>query len=933
MTDWNGFVGPNAGYVEELYERFLRDPSSVDAATRAWFERHPQGVRPVPIAKDEDPADVRTLTAVVNLARSIREYGHLGAQIDPLGSVPPGDPALDLEHYEIEESDVAALPASAIRLPEREGAGIHNALEAIQFLRDRYCGRSGYDLRQVRDPKERLWLREAIESRRFRPPNEAIDEVALMHRLVEVECFERFLHRIFPGKTRFSIEGLDMLVPVLDEVIQRAGGAGTRNTLLGMAHRGRLNVLAHVLCKPYEQILLEFKDPVQSRYFSEYDAWTGDVKYHMGARREIVDLHVTLAPNPSHLEFVHPVVEGMARAAGTSTDRPGSPPFDPDLTLPVVIHGDSAFAGQGIVPETLNFSRLEGYRTGGTIHIIANNQLGYTTTPDDSYGTLYCSDLAKGFKIPIVHVNADDPVACIEAARMAFAYRSEFHKDFLIDLVGYRRHGHNEGDEPRFTQPMMYRKITDHPSVLTQWAGHLGKDDDADDSLAALVREQMSKLESELEKLDAGDRCEISVPDMPGDVKLATVETAVERGRLEAMHDALLDVPPEFAVNSKIRRSLDRRRKTFADFDKNSVDWAHAEALALGSILEDGIPIRFTGEDVERGTFSQRHAVYHDAESGKTYCPLASLPGATASFEIHNSPLTENAAVAFEYGYDVQQPGHFVLWEAQYGDFINGAQVILDEFVLSGRAKWNQMPTMVLLLPHGYEGQGPDHCSGRPERFLSSAAENNVRIANCTKASQYFHLLRGHASLLTTDPKPLVVLTPKSLLRHPAVASAPAELVEGSFRPLLVDELLERDPGGVRRLVFCSGKVAVDLDSSPRREECPDVAVCRIEQLFPLPCADIEAAIAACTNLEEVVWLQEEPANMGAWDFMRPRLKEILDGRVPLRYLGRPRRSSPAEGSAAWHASNQEALVSHAFDRGRKLYEVDTAQSRGKRMK
>jgi len=929
----NGFVGPNEAYLEELFERYQRDPGAVDESTRRYFEREfPLGRA---LAGDSEGAlAVRKLSAAVNFAQALREFGHLGARLDPLGSEPPGDPTLELAHWDLEEDDLAGIPASAI-LGGDAGAGTHTALDAVRFLRDRYLGTQGYDIHQVRDPREREWLREAVETGRFRPPTLPIDDEALLHRLVEVECFEKFLHRIFPGKTRFSIEGLDVLVPVLDEVILSAAEAGISNTLLGMAHRGRLNVLAHVLQKPYCEILLEFKDPLHSRYFHEYDAYTGDVKYHMGARREIggMNLKVTLAPNPSHLEFVHPVVEGMARAAGTHASDPGEPRFDPDLTLPLVIHGDAAFPGQGVVAETLNLSRLPAYTTGGTIHIVANNRLGYTTTPDDLHGTLHGSDLAKGFKVPVLHVNADDVKACIEAARLAFAYRQEFHKDFLIDLVGYRRHGHNEGDEPSFTQPLLYEKIRNHDTVTRLFAEQMGRVSDAAADLDELMHRQMEQLERELELLEQKDHCELQPPEIPEDVRVESVDTAVGEDRLRDLHETLLEVPDSFHLHPKIERSLERRRKTFDDFDEPTVDWARAEMLALATILEDGIPIRFTGEDVERGTFSQRHAVYHDVETGGTHIPLQTFRRAAASFEIRNSPLTESATIGFEFGYNVQESGRLVIWEAQYGDFINVAQVMLDEFVLSARAKWSQTPSLVLLLPHGYEGQGPDHCTGRIERFLGLAAEDNLRVANCTTAAQYFHLLRAHATLLEKDPKPLVIFTPKSLLRNPNVASSPRDLAEGSFRSTIPDARAGEHPGEVRRLLFCSGKIYVDLDSSKARGSSKGVAIHRIEELFPLPCKEIEAAIDTYPDLDEVVWVQEEPANMGPWDFMRPRLKEILDGRLPLRYLGRPRRSSPAEGSAAWHQSNQKTLVEYAFDRRRKLCEVDTAQSRGKRMK
>lgn len=912
------FQGVNAGFVLELYERFRKDPNSVDAETRAafaqWTPDEARGAGAASVAA----GSLESIVGAANLAESIRRYGHLGAQLDPLGSAPLGDPSLSADTHGLSELDLAQLPADLVGGPVAVDCA--HAGEAIDRLRDVYCSTLGYDYAHVFVPEEREWLRHAAESRRFRPAGNAREINELLDRMTQVEVFERFLHRTFPGKTRFSLEGLDMLVPVLDEIVWDASGDGIHHILIGMAHRGRLNVLAHVLEKPYAQILAEFKDPIDARSWRIDLGWTGDVKYHAGARTRVKDGHpgdvtVSLAPNPSHLEAVNPVVVGMARAAGTSAQARGASSFDGGVTLPLLIHGDAAFPGQGIVAETLNLSRLAGYDTGGTIHIIANNQLGFTATPGESYSTSYASGLARGFKIPIVHVNADDPIACLEAARLAWAYRARFKRDFLIDLIGYRRHGHNEGDEPAFTQPLLYHGIATHPTVRDRWVhelrarGHAFPEDPE-----AMVQRHFSVLEQALAALKPEeDFVPPIAPQAPAGAA-ARADTAVSVDRLREINEGLLTRPRGFTIHKKLERSRERRWQALDDLDQRTIDWATGEELACATILADGIPIRMTGEDVERGTFSQRHAVLHDAASGEDFTPLQSFPQAAAAFEIHNSPLSENATIGFEFGYNVQEPNRLVIWEGQYGDFINGAQTILDEFVTSARAKWGLRPSLVLLLPHAYEGQGPDHSTGRPERFLQAAADINLRLVNCTTAAQYFHLLRRQAALLTRDPLPLVVLTPKSLLRHPAVASSPRELIEGRFLSVIDDARVDGKTGAIQRLVLCSGKVYVDLTSSDRHRQAAHVAICRVEQLYPFPDVAIREVLDRYRALREVVWLQEEPENMGAWEFVRPLLETVIAGRYPLRYIGRARAASPSEGSTAWHQLNQKALIEQALE-------------------
>jgi 2-oxoglutarate dehydrogenase E1 component len=931
MTFWHEFPGPNAGYVLELYERYRKDPQSVDAATREFFAHwqppaEPDGANGLNgvdgvnagVGAVSMPA-VEIVVGARNLAQAIREYGHLAAQLDPLGSKPPGDPSLEMSTHGITEDDLRQLPASLVGGPIASITS--NALEAIEALRRVYCTHTGYDYDHIRQPQEREWLREAAECGRYRPsPDDTKFAVAMLERLTQVEVFEQFLQRTFPTKYRFSIEGLDTLVPILDEVIGCSAAAGIANIMIAMAHRGRLNILAHTMSKPYEQILAEFKDPLAIQEIRDAIGWTqDDVKYHMGLRRELDGdqnhgLFVTMPPNPSHLEYVNPILEGMARAAGTRVDQRGAPVFDDNLTLPIVIHGDASFPGQGVVAETLNLSQLPGYWTGGTIHVIANNQLGFTTMPNEGRSTLYASDLAKGFKVPIVHVNADDPAACIEVARIAYDYKQKFEKDFLIDLIGYRRYGHNELDEPNFTQPLMYQTIREHPTARQLWADTLvERGTITREEIDAMTQRYNQTLQKAYEVLEAhvSDLAEPKPPPPPAG-EAGRVKTAVTVERLKTINEALGQFPNGFTFFSSRLEATIRNRRTALDKPNDpTIDWSTAEELAFATILEDGIAIRLTGQDTERGTFSQRHAVLHDAKTGEPFVPLQALAQAKAAFEIRNSPLSETAALGFEYGYNVQEPGRLVLWEAQYGDFINSAQVIVDEFITSAREKWGQKPSLVLLLPHAWEGAGPDHSGGRLERFLELAAKTNIRIANCTTAAQYFHLLRRQAILLKTDPLPLVVMTPKSLLRNPSVASSLKDLTKGAWQPVIDDASVNADD--VRRLVLCSGHFYLDLVSSDYRAQHPEVAVTRVEQLYPFPVKDLATVVKRYPNLQEIVWAQEEPKNMGAWEFVSWRLEKLVGGRLPVNYVGRRRSSSPAEGSATAHKANQAMIVEYAF--------------------
>jgi 2-oxoglutarate dehydrogenase E1 component len=959
--------GLNAGYASALLEQYLENPGAVPSEWRALFEGNPdelvaahpglarlvellqedgngRGSAPAtpapaapaepaaqppaapsaPVAAAEPPAEaplaapaepdeslLAAVAAAMALVTAFRTHGHLAARLDPLGSEPVGDPSLEPQRYEptLTPELQRRIPASIL--------GVHvegeTLADILPLLRETYCGTSAYELEHIADQEQRLWLRSVIESGRYHRTLSADDRRRMLERLAEVEGFERYLRRAFLGQKQFSIEGLDVMVPMLDEAIAMAAEEGAHEVVVGMAHRGRLNVLAHVLGRPYETILREFEgERTLEAVSADPEGGTGDVKYHLGAEgtrpTAAGEITVTLASNPSHLEAVDPVVEGRTRAE--QTDRSTRVGYhDSSVAMPIQIHGDAAFPAQGVVAETLNLAELNGYTTGGTLHLIANNQIGFTTDPADARSTRYSSDLAKGFDLPIIHVNADDPEAALAAVRLAMAFRRRFSTDVVIDLVGYRRYGHNEQDEAAYTQPLMAARIERQPSVREQYAAVLVAD-------GLVTQEDIDAITQRVEATlkEAHERLKTSfgqgVPAVAYEGRIPTssdeVVTAVPSERLRALNDELLRVPDGFTVNPKLAKQLERRR---AALDEGGIDWGQAEELAFASLLVEGIPVRLTGQDTERGTFSHRHLVLHDAENGQAYAPIQNLAFATASFEIHNSPLSEEACLGFEYGYSVAAPEALVAWEAQFGDFVNGAQVQVDQFIVSGLSKWGQTSRLTLLLPHGYEGNGPEHSSARLERFLQLAAQENIRIANCTTAAQYFHLLRRQA--LVASARPLIVMTPKGLLRLKQAASALTELAQGEFRPLLRDETA--DPAAVRRLVLCSGKVYYDLVGHEVRSEATSVGVGRIEELYPFPVDAAAQFVRSYPQLEEVVWAQEEPQNMGAWRAIRHRLEEALPPGVRLRYVGRPWRASPSEGYPTAHLREQDRIVREAL--------------------
>jgi 2-oxoglutarate dehydrogenase E1 component len=932
----NEVDGLNSGYARDVFEDYLDDPDAVPAEWRALFEsgdselvaEHPglnrllqtlredgNGAR-APVAVEAPPEVAPApvddtllggVAAAMALVKAHRTHGHLAARLDPLGSEPVGDPSLEPEmlHPPLSPELQAQIPASVLRV-HVPGETLADVLPRLKEI---YCGTIAYEIEHISDHEERVWLRHAIEAGRYRTPLTDQEKKRLLARLTEVEGLEQYLRRAFLGQKQFSVEGLDTMIPMLDETIELAAEAGAHQVVMGMAHRGRLNVLAHVIGRPYETILREFEGErtIEAVASDPAGGRSGDVKYHLGAegRRGTASgqISVRIAANPSHLEAVDPVVEGLSRAQQTDrSTRAGT--HDPDVGVAVLIHGDASFPGQGVVAETLNLQALPGYTTGGTLHLIANNQIGFTTDPEQGRSTRYSSDLAKGFDCPIIHVNADDPEAAIAAIRLAMAFRRRFGHDVVVDLVGYRRHGHNEGDEPAYTQPLMAARIARQPTVREQFAVRLAEEGVvSEEAAAALFDEQQTRLRAAHERL----KQTLGQPTVPASDRLpsaadANLVTAVSEDLLRRLDEELRRVPEGFTVHPKLERQLARRTQAL---DEGGINWGQAEALAFASLLVEGIPIRLTGQDTERGTFAHRHLVMHDPETGQTYAPIKHLDDADASFEVYNSPLSEYAALGFEYGYSVAANEALVLWEAQYGDFVNGAHIIVDQFLVSGLSKWQQTSRLTLLLPHGYEGNGPEHSSARLERFLQLAAQENVRIVNATTAAQYFHMLRRQA--LGPAARPLIVMTPKGLLRLPEATSTLGDLADGSFQTVLAEHGV--DPGRVRRLVLTSGKLYYDIVGHPERANVPELAVGRIEQLYPFPVEPARELVRRYPALEEVVWAQEEPQNMGAFRTIRHRLEEAVEGRLPLRYVGRPWRASPSEGYPTAHLREQDRIV------------------------
>ncbi|HEB91106.1 MAG TPA: 2-oxoglutarate dehydrogenase E1 component [Deltaproteobacteria bacterium] len=849
---------------------------------------------------------------VLRLIHAYRARGHRVAQSDPLGGQSTYFPELDPAHYGFGNEDLDE-PFVAGDLP---GGSVQTLRQILTRLGKTYCGPIGVEFTHVQDPGRKAWLRELMEESQNHPNLDDAERRRILEKLADAEVFESFLHTKFLGQKRFSLEGGESLIPLLDHLVENSPAFGIRELVLGMAHRGRLNVLVNVLGKSYESIFSEFEDS------PDVDApfGSGDVKYHKGfsSDRRVQTgerVHLTLTSNPSHLEAVDPVVEGRAKAKQV---RAGD--ADGESIIPIIIHGDAAFAGQGIVAETLNLSQLVGYCTGGTIHIVVNNQIGYTTTPAEARSTLYCTDVAKMIQVPIFHVNGDHPEAVIHVAKLAMAYRQRFGDDVVIDLVCYRRHGHNEGDEPAFTQPRLYRKIREKKSVETLYLEKLVAG-------GRISREEAEKIE---ERRHAALARALEVihsrppgPDEPYDPRgpwagfsrtrpAEEVDTTVPAERLVEVANGISRVPSYFNVHPKLRTLLDNRAKAVSA--GVGIDWGTGEALAFGSLVLEGIPVRLSGQDSSRGTFSHRHAVLVDQESGEEYAPLEHIRDTQARFEVYDSLLSEAAVLGFEYGYSLADPSTLTLWEAQFGDFANGAQVIIDQFITSAHVKWGRMSGLVMLLPHGYEGQGPEHSSARVERFLQTCAEDSMQVVNCTSSAQYFHVLRRQ--MLRKYRAPLVIFTPKSLLRHPKMASDIEAFTEGRFQETIDDPIASERPEDVKHVIACTGKVYFDLvDERARRYAGREheVAIVRIEELYPWPEAALREIFGRYSSAQRRTWCQEEPMNMGAWTFVRDRIQSILGEKTGLRYAGRPEAASPAPGSPRVHRAQLQAFLNDAL--------------------
>ena len=893
------------GFYESIFESMqVATPAGLAEAARVSGQPAEAALAAPTTAEAEL---LRAVAAGMALVAAYRTHGHLAARLEPLGSPPTGDPSLDPVNHGLTPQLMEAVPAAVLRVRVPG----ENLAEVLSHLRETYCSTIAYEIEHISSHEQRNWLRERIESGRYRQPLSPERKLQLLGRLTKVEAMDRYLRRTFLGQKTFSIEGLDSMIVMLEETLQLLSDNNTRHVVMGMAHRGRLSVIAHVVNRTYESLLVEFE---QSKDRLEAGDVTGDVKYHAEAEGTYVtpngkQVSVTLLANPSHLEAVDPVVEGWTRAEQTRRKGP-EPHFDRTGTVPILIHGDAAFPAQGVVAEVLNLAKLEGYTTGGTLHIIANNQLGFTTDPEEGRSTRYASDVAKGFDLPIIHVNADDITACVSAVRLATAFRQKFGRDVVIDLIGYRRFGHNETDEPAYTQPLMYEAIKEHPTVRDIFAaqlieeGLLGAEDAKARSESAESR--LANAHQNV-KASAAHAPQISRPPMDATPE-PDIKTTVSAEVLESLNRQLLSVREGFTVHPKLARQMDRRKTPLAE---REIDWAQAEELAFASLITGGIPVRLTGQDTERGTFSQRHLVFHDARTGKRWAPIQHLVGASATFELHNSPLSEYAALGFEYGYSADASDALVCWEAQFGDFTNGAQVVVDQFIVSGLAKWGQPSRLTLLLPHAYEGGGPEHSSARLERFLQLAAEGNIRVFYPSTPANYFHALRRQA--LHSRPRPLVIMTPKSLLRLRPSWSRLDDLTVHGFRRLIDDPMMESHREDVRRIVLCTGKVYYDLIASPLRAQAKDLAIVRLELLEPFRTDDVLALIAKYSNVRQLAWVQEEPMNMGAYWHVKRRLEPRLPKQLTLAYVGRPERASPSEGYAMAHEAQEERIVQAAL--------------------
>jgi 2-oxoglutarate dehydrogenase E1 component len=905
----------NADYLDQLYRQYRGDPASLSVEWRQMFKSleredapRPSAAAPVDQSARRQVCRPAQATEVANLVHAFREFGHFNARLDPLEQKRPPHPLLQLSEYGFGEVDSNLEVGTGGFLGPVDGT----LGDLLDKLHTTYCGSIGVEYTLISDKAQRDWLEERMEPTLNRRPLHTPLQKELLRQLAAAQGFEEYLHSRFVGQKRFSAEGAETIVPLMNFLVDEGAALGMDELIIGMAHRGRLNVLANVVGKPLELMLAEFAGtlPHQER---EGD---GDVKYHLGYSGERVTrcgrrVHLALSFNPSHLELVDPVVEGIVRAKQYYLND-----LERTRVVPLLIHGDAAFCGQGIVQETLGLSEMPYWRTGGTIHIIINNQIGFTTMPKQGRFTPYPTDIAKSIQAPIFHVNGDDPEAVVHVAQMAIGFRQRFHTDVLIDLWCYRRHGHNETDEPGFTQPLMYKQITSHPTVREIYTQRLLEAKAVQShEVDTFKHEVVARLDAALAaSKDLGPQ--LVMPPFGGvwkGMSLAgsdwSARTQVPAEMLERIAVSTSTMPEGFEVHPKLRKLLQSRRDMGAG--KAPVDWGTAEMFALGSLLLEGTPIRFVGQDVQRGTFSHRHASLHDYNTGAKYFPLANLSPDQAPFIIVNTMLSELAVLGFEYGFSTADPRNLVVWEAQFGDFVNGAQPIIDQFIIPGESKWRKGCGLVMLLPHGFEGQGPEHSNGYMERFLQGCAENNIQVCMPTLPAQYFHLMRRQ--MRRTFRKPLVCFTPKSLLRSDQAVSKIEDFTQKTF-DLVLDDPQQPAREKVRRVVFCTGKVYYTLHAARQKSHTENAAIVRIEQLYPFPQKEVQAILARYNAAHEVIWVQEEPKNRGAWTFMEPRLRPLLSDVAVLSYVGRDEAASPAVGSYAEHNKQEQRFIAAALD-------------------
>jgi 2-oxoglutarate dehydrogenase E1 component len=909
----------NADLIEAAYRAWLDNPDSVDPTWRAFFQGFTLGSNGASLQSANGTAEAAAIMAdsikqaqVHSLIYHYRSIGHIQAHLDPLSDPPPPSPRLALEGFGLNEADLE----KAFDVGHYLSGGQMKLRQLVENLRQTYCGRIGVEYVHIQETEVRRWLQERMEPGCNQPRFTKQQKVRILRRLHKAELFEKFLHTKYVGQKRFSLEGSETFIAALDTVVEHCPAAGVEEINMGMAHRGRLDVLTCIMRKNFDQLFEQFSE----NYLPDTVAGDGDVKYHLGYEA-VLDttsgkkIEMSLAANPSHLEIVDPIVEGKTRARQRVRGD-----VERRRVLPLLVHGDAAFAGQGVVAETLNFSQLPGYRTGGTLHIVINNQIGFTTLPSDARSTRYCTDVAKMIEAPVFHVNGDDPEAVCMIAELALDFRVKFQRDVVIDMYCYRKHGHNEADEPAFTQPTLYRKIAAHPQVsaiftekliaegsITPAEGDAIKAEYTAALEANLQTARTHEAEKAAKRAQADPRAafEGSTAVFQPGYNHASVPTGVAPELIAKVVQGLTHVPPNFKLNQKIKRLLDAR--TQAHQQGGPVDWSFGEALAFGTLLVEGTPVRLSGQDSERGTFSQRHSVLYDVETREAYTPLNNLDEKQARYCVYNSLLSEAAVLGFDYGYSLDYPQMLCLWEAQFGDFANGAQVVIDQFIASGESKWQRTSGIVLLLPHGYEGQGPEHSSARLERFLQLCAENNIQVANLTTPANLFHGLRRQ--MKRGFRKPLIVMSPKSLLRHPAAVSRLDEFTTGAFQEIIDDPLAPQNPA---RLILCSGKVYYDLADYRARNKLTDVALVRIEQLYPLHRNRLAELSDIYGHGTRLVWCQEEPQNMGAWSYIEPQLREIFGHEAV--YAGRDAAASPAVGALALHKLELTALLHDAFN-------------------